>query len=384
MKALHFGAGNIGRGLIGDLLNRSNYEITFVDMDRDIVKQLNTNHSYKIEYIGQKEIRKVDKVSALNIEDDLDKIILAFKDVDLITTSVGVNNLKHIAKIIKLGVLERNRPINILANENAFLASNTLKNEVLKLCNDKEKEVISNYGLFVNTAIDRISTSRIDGSELIASVEPYYEWVIERKNLETDIAKSLNLATIVDNIIPFIERKLFIINSCHVTFAYIGNLFNYTTIQEAAADKRILKFAKDYLNEVKRYFISEYDMDENDLDEFIKKTIERQSDKNSKDLIIRVGKDPIRKLGHEERIIGPLVGLEKYKLPNEHSKKLAAVAYMYVNEGDMEAEEIQRLISQEGFKPSLKKISNIDNNLADQIYEYYKNFKIDKENIFIQ
>ena len=37
-KAVHFGAGSIGRGFIGDLLHDTGYEIVLVDVDKNIVK----------------------------------------------------------------------------------------------------------------------------------------------------------------------------------------------------------------------------------------------------------------------------------------------------------------------------------------------------------
>ena len=52
MKAVMYGAGNIGRGFIGSLLSQSGYAVTFVDISQMIVENLNQNHSYPIRIVS--------------------------------------------------------------------------------------------------------------------------------------------------------------------------------------------------------------------------------------------------------------------------------------------------------------------------------------------
>ena len=47
-QAIHFGGGNIGRGFIGELLVRSGYEVTFVDVAESLVDEINKRRSYDI------------------------------------------------------------------------------------------------------------------------------------------------------------------------------------------------------------------------------------------------------------------------------------------------------------------------------------------------
>ena len=50
--ALHFGAGNIGRGFIAPVLQENDYEVVFVDVDKDLINKINTLKEYKVNFIG--------------------------------------------------------------------------------------------------------------------------------------------------------------------------------------------------------------------------------------------------------------------------------------------------------------------------------------------
>ena len=48
MKAVMYGAGNIGRGFIAQLFNLSGYETCFVDVNMDVVNRLNEEGKYPL------------------------------------------------------------------------------------------------------------------------------------------------------------------------------------------------------------------------------------------------------------------------------------------------------------------------------------------------
>ena len=55
MKALHFGAGNIGRGFIGKLLADAGIQLTFADVNQVVLDALNARHSYQVHVVGENE-----------------------------------------------------------------------------------------------------------------------------------------------------------------------------------------------------------------------------------------------------------------------------------------------------------------------------------------
>ena len=97
MKAVVYGAGNIGRGFIGLILSESKYKVTFIDVADSLVIGLNERQEYPVRITsnnGYKDII-VTGVKAIN-GNNKDAVASAIADADIVATSVGVDTLKHI------------------------------------------------------------------------------------------------------------------------------------------------------------------------------------------------------------------------------------------------------------------------------------------------
>jgi len=161
MRSVHFGAGNIGRGFIGQLLHESGYDICFVDVREDVVDALKTKGRYEVVMADEAgEHISVDRVTALHSEHEADEVTQRLTEADLITTAVGPSALPVIAPVIAKGLLERARlggaPVNVIACENMIGGSQALRGFVMEHVPDESAEAVEEISGFPNASVDRI------------------------------------------------------------------------------------------------------------------------------------------------------------------------------------------------------------------------------------
>ncbi|CCO47758.1 mannitol-1-phosphate dehydrogenase,NAD(P)-binding [Vibrio nigripulchritudo SOn1] len=357
-NAVHFGAGNIGRGFIGKLLADAKVEVTFADVDAPLVDQLSHKQEYKVKVVGTDcQIETVTHITAVNSASDdvIDRIV----KTDLVTTAVGPNVLDIIAKTIATGIAKRfasgnEKPLNIIACENMIRGTTHLKGEVYKYLDESMHAKADDLVGFVDSAVDRIvpPTEAANDDPLEVTVESFSEWIVDEQQFKGEIPDIAGMEK-TDNLMAFVERKLFTLNTGHCITAYLGCLKGHRTIREAIEDPDIYKQVKQAMKESGEVLIRRYGFDRNLHNAYIEKILGRFANPYLMDEVDRVGRQPIRKLGANDRLVKPLMGTIEYGTENQALLKGIAAALKYTNDADPQAVELQESIKKSGVKKTL-------------------------------
>lgn len=365
MLAVHFGAGNIGRGFIGQLLSQSGFEVVFVDVNDEIVSLLNERREYRVIISSESKTEQIiRRVQAVNSLKDYEKVIDYLTKADLVTTAVGPNILPIIAKVLAEGLQKRlatnPNPLNIIACENMIGGSSFLKEKVFENVSEDEVVHFENMFGFPNSAVDRIVPNQKNEDPLAVIVEPFFEWVVERKDVVGNIP-NVNGMLLVDDLMPYIERKLLTVNTGHSIAAYLGYVKNFKTIKEAIEDKEIRSDVQQSLTESGDVLTKKYGLNEKDHQAYIDKIIKRFSNPSIIDEVVRVARSPIRKLGANDRLIRPAKQYYELfnKIPIGLTKGIAALLLFDYQE-DAESVKLQETIKNEGIEEALLQYSQLE------------------------
>lgn len=378
-NAVHFGAGNIGRGFIGDILSKNNVAITFVDVNERVIDELNKRHSYEIEVAeeGQPHI-VVKNVSGVNNAKNPDEVIKAIASADIITTAIGPNILPFIAELIAKGIEARkaagnNTPIDVLACENMIGGSQYLYQEVKKYLSADDLVFAEQCVGFPNAAVDRIVPAQTHEDPLFVVVEPFNEWVVETSRMKNPTFKLTGVHYEKD-LEPFIERKLFSVNSGHATSAYTGAFYGAKTILEALQDDRVKAQVEAVLGEIRSLLIAKWDFDEQALIDYHKIIISRFENPFIVDDVNRVARTPIRKLGYDERFIRPIRELKERQLSYQNLLKTIAFVFNYNDSNDEQSVQLQELLATKPLSEVVADVTGLtDQDLISDIVDSIEN-----------
>jgi len=355
-KAVHFGAGNIGRGFIGLLLSKAGCHVTFVDVAAPLVEDINALGKYNVEIFGEDKKIEVDNVSAINSNENLDALLDAIVDADIVTTAIGPNILKFIAPNIAKGLTKRiatnKTPLNIIACENMVGGSTVLKNFVYENLSDDVKAEVAKLIGFPDAAVDRIVPAQKNAEKLLVKVEAYAEWDVDSKGVVGELPEIKGM-TLVDDLNAYIERKLFTVNTGHASIAYLAYQRGIQDISTAMKDEEVLNAARGVWAETSALLIDKYGFDADKHKAYVETAEKRFANPYLSDEVTRVARGPKRKLSPKDRLISPAVQLiERGKNP-VNLAKVAAAAFKFDFEGDAEAVEIQNYIKENGIDAAI-------------------------------
>ena len=310
MKAIQFGAGNIGRGFIGAVLEQAGYHVVFADVNQAVIDLINEKKEYTV-FVKDVDCveQHITNISAVN--STTEAVVNEIAEADIVTTAVGVVILPRIAPTIAKAIAARHeaglqRPLNIIACENAVRASSQLKEHVLSHLNEEQKAYCAEWVGFPDCSVDRIVPPVRTENPIDVVVEAFYEWNVEEKSFVGEVPHiaGMNLA---DNLIAYIERKLFTLNTGHAITAYIGKLRGKATIDESIADEEIFTIVKAAMQESGLGLVAKYGFDKEAHFKYIDKIIGRFRNPYLKDDVTRVGREPLRKLSASDRLVKPML-----------------------------------------------------------------------------
>lgn len=308
-----FGAGNVGRGFVGDLFSSAGWSVVFLDVVPEIVDALHAERSYLLETVSNDgvEQRLVEGVDAA-YSTDQDKVDRLIRDADFITTSVGARVLPLIAPALAHGLSARWRagggPIDVLLCENLHGAASIVRDLLLEHLSDEEGALLDERLGLAETSIGRmIPIAHPDPRtpKTLIRVEPYRVLPYDSRALRNAPPRVEGLLPVED--VPFAfysDRKLFLHNMGHCMCAYLGEAKGHEFIWQAIEDPEIRCLVRAAMTQSALALARAYGADPHALARHVDDLIARFANRALADTTERVGRDPFRKMAPEDRLIG--------------------------------------------------------------------------------
>lgn len=366
---VQFGAGNIGRSFIGQLFSRSGYEVVFIDINKELVKELNKKRTYKLVIKRNElpdEIILIENIRAINGYDK-EAVIREIVDTDILATAVGKDALPQIVPVIAQGLQLRDEkrgknPLDIIIAENFRNVADYLRKELKSLL-PLEYPFDELVGLIESSIGKMVPLMKEEDKKkdlLWIFAEPYNTLIVDKKGFKTPLPHLRDLRA-VENIKAYVDRKLFIHNLGHSAAAYLGYQYDskMTFIYEALEVPEIYKIVREGMKQSAVALNEAYpkDLALQDLQDHIDDLLFRFQNKSLRDTIFRVGRDLYRKLDKNERLVGSMLLAQRQNAPY-HKIKRAFYAALDFKAKDQKGEmyPLDKIFFQREYPRGLKHI----------------------------
>jgi len=347
-SVVQFGAGNIGRGFMGQIYTDAGYEVVFVDVSAEIVTLLNERRSYPLRLAGPDrfDTRTVAPVRAVNGR-DVQAVAEELARCEFACTAVGVPALPHLAPALAEGVRRRSEPLNVVLCENQLYCSDVLGGYLGRHLDEEALERVGLVESVVSRMVPVVPVEERLEDPLIAVAEDYPRLPVDRGAFLGTIPP-VGAFQLVDDFVAYVERKLYVHNMGHAVAAYLGYQQGCVTISEAMRTPSVREAVVGAMRESGEALKRKHAFDREEMQRHRDDLVRRFENPALRDTVLRVGRDPVRKLRAEDRLIGAALTCLDWGVEPEQTVRGIAAALRFDPADDPGAQEVQRVMREHG------------------------------------
>jgi len=360
MKAVVVGPGRVGCGFVGQLLRASGYSVVFVGRNRRTVARLNRAGHYRLRLLQGRRVDEtlIDGVRAIST-DARREAIEALAEADVIATAVGSGNLPAVAGLIADGLRRHRQPACVLAFENLPDAGLQLRELVARRLQGAGSVPSHSFAsALVSRVVSRTVVEPNEDAPLTFIGDPPATFVVDGRALTRQPPAILGMTVTLDYT-AYLRRKLFTYSAGHAVCAYLGHLKGYRYIHSASRDMEIRRTALNAMAEGQRGLAATYGSAFAGGPLELRQALQRFDNAALDDPIVRVARDPLRKLAAQDRLVGAANLASRAGATPTNLAVAVAAALLYSNPADVESMTLRRELETIGTERALERFSGV-------------------------
>jgi len=303
----------------------------------DAIRRCGGKYSINVATRSGTEHRRVEGVEILNpiVSRDAGGLVNAVGAADEIATALPSvaffeKGTPSVAALLACGFRKKIEDSSlpdcvVYAGENHNHAAEILEKSVLIRMEAHHRDALRNRVQFVNTVIGKMSgvvsereriwadglVPLVDGWERAFLVEEFNQILVSAITLP-GFMRGIEVFVEKPDLLPFEEAKLYGHNATHALIGYLAHRKSYVFMSEVAADAGLMELARTaFIEESGRALISRHKaldplFTEAGYGRYAEDLLERMMNPYLKDQVARVIRDPKRKLGWDDRLIGTM------------------------------------------------------------------------------
>jgi mannitol-1-phosphate 5-dehydrogenase len=368
-RCLLIGAGRVAGGFVAPLLRDAGWEVILVSRSRRVVEAINEGGGLWVRTgADPPEDRWVGGLSAVSLRDPSLPHLAA--GVDLLATAVGPSALpdvgRTLAPLLRARMAASVAPINVITFENHRRAPEVLATSLIEKNPFLARMICRRVGIGGAAVWRTISRRRVTSKGVRFDAD-------DADECYADALALIPGAPPLDDSIPGIElvrafddrmiEKLWIFNAGHAAAAYLGWQRGCGTVREAMACPTVRAAVAEVVTEAQLAFEAYLSMRPGSVSipaRPLNRIIDSYADPGLEDPIVRVAREPRRKLAADDRLIGPGVACLAAGFRPLALADTIAAALSYAEPTDTQATDLQREIELLGPEGVLAKLGNLD------------------------